>query len=252
MLPLMALPLLMGATSTGVTVATDLAFGVYHATQGKWGDMDDAAAGLIGSKNDSFVACCSEALVHGLITHSPLTAIPRAIYNGVRGIGEFIQGDYIDAFVHCSSALTGFDCVTNLVSNLKTANNTLGNAKTTVHLLSKQGASISSKVKSLSGTADEATDFAKAFGITIPEGASKAVIKSIKRAAKNSPKKVANAQRVAAQAQAHVDNVARQGLRNISSKAGTSMGSIYKETVDPFANFFKKARAGETALAKAA
>jgi len=106
MLPLMALPLLMGATSTGVTVATDLAFGVYHATQGKWGDMDDAAAGLIGSKNDSFVACCSEALVHGLITHSPLTAIPRAIYNGVRGIGEFIQGDYIDALVHCSSVVT--------------------------------------------------------------------------------------------------------------------------------------------------
>lgn len=131
MLPFFALPLMLGATNAGLTVATDVVFGLYNAMQGRMGGLNDSLDGFLGGNNDTFVGCVSEGVVHGVISSfSVFTAPIKSVYNGVRGLGEFAHGDYIDAAIHTITALTGFSCVTNLASKIVDASGTA--AKTQV------------------------------------------------------------------------------------------------------------------------
>lgn len=131
MLPLLALPFVLGGTNAALTVATDVVFGLNNAMQGRVGSFSDLFDGFLGGNNDTFVGCVSEGVVHGVMSglKSTIGAPFYAVYNGVRGLGEFSKGDWIDGLVHGATAVTGFTCVTNLAGKISKASGTVAKSQ---------------------------------------------------------------------------------------------------------------------------
>jgi len=126
MLPLLALPLIAGATSTTMNVVMDLGWGLYRGFgENRWGTEDLVGNGMsfiAGSKNDDFVSCCSEAAGHIIMgtVLAPWKWVQSGA-NAVRAFGEAYNGDFIDALIHGTTALTGMDSAGKLLGKLADA-----------------------------------------------------------------------------------------------------------------------------------
>jgi hypothetical protein len=121
-LPLLALPLILGASNSALMVGMDACSAAKHAWDGNIGGFSNLFDGIKGGKNDTFIGCVSEAVVHGVMSvPKAFTAPIRSAYNGVRALGELAHGDYSDAAMHGIAALTGFDSIRRIVDKLPSA-----------------------------------------------------------------------------------------------------------------------------------